>query len=376
MIALHGAYYNNNFGDLLLIKIFERWLREAGVDEIVFPMVDPSERTQFEKEFPAAKYGLDSVAQWNGLVYAGGGYFGEPQSNRRHWFGGDWNARFCQVHIPPGAFCISKRIPYCIVAVEAGPLSGVGVRRASRRLFNHAQSVSVRNEESLEYVKKRLKVSVDVDVVPDAALTVDHACLPEQVMEDVKALFSPYRNMVRLGIHHPSGYIGAGDKRVRMREGLIAELKKNPEVLPVVFDDSGDCVSRAAQELSNTIRTEISRDCLVLPFRGIWETVGLIAGLSAVLTTKLHVGIVSYSLGVYCESFASHQKTPRFYQLIERPGQCSFDSAITQEQVREKVQRAIHAGRTGMSIQDDVWKRVKQSAEGGRHAVNQLVSQS
>ncbi|MCA9136335.1 MAG: polysaccharide pyruvyl transferase family protein [Planctomycetales bacterium] len=374
MIAIHGAYYNNNFGDLLLVKIFERWIKASGVDDIVYPLVPECDKQQFNIEFPDAKHGMTGSNCWKGLFYVGGGYFGEPQSNRGKWFRGDWNKRFLDVHLPPGEACVRNSVPYSILAVEAGPLSGLRVKRKVKWLCENAMEVAVRNVESQVFLTKKLNVAANVEIVPDAALTISLQDLPAKIQEQSAQRMLPYQNRVRLGIHHPSGFVGSNERRERMREGLISCLRANPDVLPIVFDDSGDSVSKSAKELSEVIRNATNRECLLIPFQGIWQTVALIGGLSAVLTTKLHVGIVSYAMGVYCESFASHQKTPRFYKLIQREGQCSFDAGITSAEVERRILRAIEMGRNRTSVINDTWHQVKSAAQKNQEHVNRLLS--
>ena len=56
MIAIHGAYYSNNFGDLLLIKLFESWIRSRVDCEIACPMVPERQRERFGCEFPGVSF--------------------------------------------------------------------------------------------------------------------------------------------------------------------------------------------------------------------------------------------------------------------------------------------------------------------------------
>ena len=113
-----------------------------------------------------------------------------------------------------------------------------------------------------------------------------------------------------------------------------------------------------------TIQNSTGKECLSLPFKDIWETAALISKLSAILTTKLHVGIVAYALGVHCESFATHQKTPRFYKQIGRASQCiMLDDISDKNIVIEKIERALQAARNQVSpINCQEYEQVKHNS--------------
>ena len=150
MLAIHGAYYDNNFGDLLLLKIFENWAIAATGDQIAYPLVPGREQSRFSTYFPDAAYGLGQRRSWNGLIYGGGGHFGEPDASSRKGYKGyrSWSLRFFLRHVLPAELCIRQGIPYAIAGVGVGPLSNPVVRRQVQRIFRHAAVVSVRDAES------------------------------------------------------------------------------------------------------------------------------------------------------------------------------------------------------------------------------------
>lgn len=101
---------------------------------------------------------MDQLDRWNQLIYAGGGYFGEPNSSFGKRLSSSWNRRFTEMHAPSGEACITRGIPYAMIALEAGPLSGWGVRRKARRLLRQSAFSAVRNPESQSYLTDDLRV--------------------------------------------------------------------------------------------------------------------------------------------------------------------------------------------------------------------------
>ncbi|PIG94075.1 polysaccharide pyruvyl transferase family protein [Gloeocapsopsis sp. IPPAS B-1203] len=365
MIAIHGSYYNNNFGDLLLIKLVENWVKSKVNSTIVYPMVDKQEQKEFKEHFPNSFIGIKQRETWQALVCTGGGYLGEPNWSHGKKLGGKWNKQFFRRHVLPAEICIWSNTPYAIVGVEAGPLSNIFVRHEVKRILSHASVLSVRNIESKKFIQDTLGIDSEVIVAPDAALTISKEDIPTTALNYVDSLLAPYQGMISLGIHYPSRFLCDTPQAELLRQGLFSTLASTPDVLPVVFSDCGsNNVPSDTEKLAKIIHNSTGKECLSLPFKGIWETAALISKLSAILTTKLHVGIVAYALGVHCESFATHQKTPRFYKQIGRASQCiMLDDISDKNIVIEKIERALQAARNQVSpINCQEYEQVKQNS--------------
>lgn len=364
LIGIHGAYYDNNFGDLLLIKIYENWVKKLTSSQVLYPMVPKSQLAKFKYHFPNARIGLNSPRHWKALIYAGGGHFGEPNLSASSAYGTTWNKRFFKRHVLPAEVSIWTGIPYAVIGVGAGPLSNFFVRHEVKRILQNAKTLCVRDTVSKQFVKETLNIKSDVKVVPDAALSIDFSDIPEKSFESINNFLEPLKGMPLLGVHHPRDFLSQTPQSESMRESLLECLKSSPEVVPVIFADNGDSeYSQTCENLANFIQDSIGRKCLCLPFKGVWETVALISKLSAVLTTKLHIGIVAYALGVYCESFAIHAKVKRFFGQIDRSSQCLMLSEADKDISMKKINRAIEAIYAQSSIKDEKWREIKQSAQ-------------
>ena len=237
MISLHGAYYNNNFGDLLLIKIFENWIKAKVNQTIVYPLVPQADRDSFRTHFPKATIGLEQSQRWQALIYAGGGYFGEPESNRNKTFGGKWNKRFFRLHVLPAEICLWQKIPYAILGVEAGPLSNIFVRQEVRRIVKNARVLSVRNIESKQFLQEELGIRSQINVAPDAALALNETDIPTAALEVVTQRLAPYKGMILLVIHQLSLYLRKNPQAELLRKSLLASLTLASDVIPILFPD-------------------------------------------------------------------------------------------------------------------------------------------
>ncbi len=364
MFAIHGAYYDNNFGDLLLMKIFETWLRASAPSPVVYPLVPEGEQSRFGRFFPEAQFGTQNPQQWQGLIYAGGGHFGEPNISSRKGYQGyrSWSLRFFLRHVWPAELCMRHQVPYLIAGVGVGPLSNLLVRKEVQRIFANATAVSVRDQASETFVREQLGIDT-VAMVPDAALTLTREDIPEKAIASVEQRLSPYGDRPLLGIHHPRYILADTPQAEALRNSLLETLAANPQVVPVVLaDDGGSKSSEPCDRLAGLIQSRTKGPCLTVPFQGTWQTVALISRLSAVMTTKLHVAIVAYAMGVYAESYAVHAKVARFYEQIERSQQCTLLENLTPELAAQKTDQAVQAACSPPDIKDEAWHNIRAQA--------------
>jgi polysaccharide pyruvyl transferase WcaK-like protein len=360
IVALHCNYYDNNFGDLLLLKIFEGWVRSAGPCTIVYPLVPDAEKERYQRQFPDTIVG--EGPRWDALIYCGGGLFADAGADGRILLG-HFARRFFHEVVPPGERAFREGIPYAILGPGAGPLTNLFVRRRAARLFRRARLVSIRDEESLDFVRNRLGVPGEIACAPDPAVTTSPEMVPPAAWAKVDRILAPYAGKVLLGVHHPRDFLYDRPSSLAARAALIEVLRGAPDVVPVFFSDIGsDSESPHAERLGALVREATGRAPLTLPFLGIWETVALIGRLSAVLTTKLHVGIVSYAMTTYCEAFPLHPKTLQFYRVTKRPDQAILFSQLDAAEARRRIERAIQRAREGRKLGDETWHDVRRRA--------------
>ena len=313
-IALHGAYRHGNFGDMLLLGIYIRWIRETYPGcRVILPFL----RTNLKGLVNADGRGLAELLRASALVYGGGGYFGEPNSGRTLWaMRNTWR------HVPVGLIARIRGIPIAISGVGAGPLSSGLARRLFVRLFGWARAVAVRDVESRDFMA-RYGVEADRMVVTaDAALSLDESSVTPEALAEARRKLGALPGSWRIGFNV------AHSIRLRGMDPLLDDLRTfaagHPQAAFVFFLDEGAGrgesyhVARMARE----IERRVAAPAVVVPYRDPDQVLGLIQALDLVITTKLHVGIVACALGTSVLAFPAHQKTRRFYEQIGAADRC------------------------------------------------------
>lgn len=352
-IALHGGYFDDNFGDLLLLALFARWIEGVPGDaapgagaapaRAAFPLVPRGQRERFARHLPGARTGRRHLLLADGLVYAGGGHFGEPGAGGAHAYGTAWAERFLARHVPPARAFGLRRRPWLVAGVGAGPLSDPRVREAARRILAGATEVSVRDEPSRRFLVEDLDVGREVLVHPDPALALAWGDVPAAATGAARARLDGLAPGPRLGIHHPRDWLLDAPGARAARQALHEALARERDVAAFVFSDNAD--RESAPRLAAGIEAASGRTCAHAPFEDAWTTAATVGLLDAVLTTKLHVGIVAWALGVEVRAFAIHPKVPRFHAQVGREDRCTMLDAVTPEIARHAIDAAIEAAR-------------------------------
>src|SRR5688572_15194714 len=210
-IALHGAYRHDNFGDMLLLGIYIRWIRETYPGcRVILPFL----RNDLTGLVSADGRGLAELLRASALVYGGGGYFGEPNSGRTLWaMRNTWR------HMPVGLIARLRGIPIAINGVGAGPLSSGLARRLFVRLFGWSGAVAVRDVESRDFMAQ---YGVDADrmvVTADAALSLDESEVSSEALADARRTLGALPGSWRIGFNV------AHSIRLRGMDPLLDDLR-------------------------------------------------------------------------------------------------------------------------------------------------------
>src|SRR5690554_1426886 len=114
-VALHGSYFGHNFGDLLLMIIFHRWICAASAKvSVSLPLASDEMRSVIG----AQHCGPASLVRASAVISGGGGYFGEQPHNPVVW-----GFRNLRRHSAPGIVARILRKPYAVVGVGVGPIT-------------------------------------------------------------------------------------------------------------------------------------------------------------------------------------------------------------------------------------------------------------
>jgi len=295
IISVQGSYFGVNFGDILLIRLYSKWISEAYGDKVLinYPLADQ----RIIKRYTTNRglTGLINLCRSKALIYVGGGYFGEPPTDVTRW-----SRKHIKEYVVVGLMAILFRIPIAIIGLEYGPLTNWLYRFCVLLITRHAKVVVVRNEESRSFL---LENGFDKAIVcPDAVLALS---------EDIK----PAKNInndpiILLHIKHIH-------KNLDVLEVLLEEIcrLKNYKAI-LVSDNRGsyyenpefDCVLKRFNKKGIYYET--------IAYSGVDNLIDIINKATFVITTKLHVGITGAALNKRVFSIYNHPKTKRFHRQI------------------------------------------------------------
>lgn len=300
-VYLHGSFMNDNFGDFLLCYKITNSIRRINSDIQILS----SNVSNFYRNFMR----IDSYSFKNILktidcaVVGGGGFFGEPNNYKLYW-----NVRMIIKHAIPIIRLINNNIPVCIIGVGVGPLSFSISRKVVKYIFERADLVSVRDEESLNYLRM-YGVRRNIHMNPDWIMS----CTEDELLQkrDGECCILPMNTIL---IHLASRNRGKGspiDIVLRDIKKLAAENQKF-----LIITDQRDNGQIERARLVKEFLKEHHVD--LYEYNDPFELCRIIHSSAAVITDKLHVGIVATRFGKPSFSIAYHNKTDRFYRQVNR----------------------------------------------------------
>lgn len=301
-ILIHGCYHNRNFGDLLLLDLLSMAIERLTGRRPLCPWVHASERNNVHA---LAGAGLNSIFGGTGAVFGGGGYLTDDDSKGS-------SKRLLRYLVPALVWRFSG-VPYGIFAVGVGPgLSAFG-RLVARLICRGARRLVVRDEDSRELLVQAGVARERILVTADLVLGLAREDIPDAAWQTAEALVGPRRGARRLGLHL-SLPEGSGE-RIREIVALVMQgLASGPDVdIYFIFDHL-----ETNRQAIDALARDIGPRARVVGKQSHWVTAALIAQLDGVVTTKLHVGIAAWALGVAPYGVAAHGKTVRFFRQVGR----------------------------------------------------------
>src|SRR5690606_25173644 len=176
--------------------------------------------------------------------------------------------------------------------------------------INGAKVISVRDEESKAYLVKygfRGKISVN----PDSALSLG----------DISSRFhfekNNHRDKVKIALHLPLDKDKDYDAIKPHLIELLNDLKRSQSSVEFNFlVDHGLDRNNYQYKFFERISQEIGVSWFIKEYITPEDTLSFISNCDVVVTTKLHVAITSYALGVKPVGISKHPKTKRFFKQV------------------------------------------------------------
>ena len=303
IISLHGSYFCNNYGDILLINIFNSWIKHEYPDCIInLPLANKNRIN----ELPDGTVGLINLLRSKALVYCGGGYFGEPPKNKAKWA----RRNFFR-HAIIGIIAIIFKIPYAIIGVEFGPISTNWFRKVCICIAKHAKVIVVRNESSKHYLESNgvEKVVASADAVLSLSSVVS-------VIHESNAI-----STILIHINMPNKL---PDNYASVMSKLLNAIDKTFSRYKIFFISDGDgnyYNNEVCEEIFNSVLRR-GVDFEVVKYDGYKKLIDIINHADYVITSKLHVGITAAALDKRVLSLWVHNKTPRLHNQIGNANNC------------------------------------------------------
>ncbi|PTQ13139.1 hypothetical protein CLG96_03135 [Sphingomonas oleivorans] len=358
VIALQGALNVDNFGDVLLGRIFADWVRSSGC-EVVAPFASQSVYPQMLLDKPG------SFSDADALLYIGGGYFGEPsRSFLGRW---RWGFRMMRNHLKPAPGFLLSRKPVGVIGVGCGQISNIPARIAATTLCKMARVVAVRDDESHAFLKAN-GVSRTIKVTADAAVSLwdaEMSAETQAALERTRGL-ADGRPIVSLHLDQQS----ASTEQWAYMLGTLREwVERNGYYVLMITDQRNTPVVKQQLEEAQKFIVDLPF-ASVYRYGGVDDLFGVLSASDLIITTKLHVGIVGSTRRRPVLSIATHPKTARFFRQIGASDRC----LPLWDWTPESVQQALKSveGLVGQEVQ--VPTRVIEMARENRKIVMDFLT--
>ncbi len=319
LVSLHGSYFRDNYGDILLMEIFTKWIKEFCPDAAInYPKLNTSKITGLKGNFTT---GLLKLIKSDALVFFGGGYFGEQPQHKTYW-----SIRNYFRHIVIGNLAILFNIPYVIIGVEFGPISKSWFKRCVMRTVRHAKYVVARNEQSVRFLKDNGAENVMSSMDAVLSLTSEN--------------FKDTNDQVSVLLHLPGAYKSHETFAIIVKELIYVLKSKGIQEVCFVEDDR----EQYAPKEYNTIFDSFKEACISISihkYNGTSDLVFLINKAEYVITTKLHVGITALALNKKVFSIYHHPKTIRLHRQVGNEANCMSIKDVAAD-VRFKIEQFFH----------------------------------
>lgn len=333
-VSVHGSYYGQNFGDILLVALYVKWIKSAQPKaEINLPL---SCKSNFES-IGAHNRGLLNALKSDCLIYTGGGYFGEPKNNILKW-----TFRNYFRHIVIGKIFQLMNKPVVIVGVGVGPLSNKFIRNSVTSLCKYATVLVVRDVQSKNFLMEYGVEEDKIKITADSALTVTKDDIPDSAYHYSNQLIKNKTKNKIIGLHLSHSKEYSLESKILFNE-IIDFFKNFTEIeLKLIVDGSSRHNHLLEQEMAaKEVLEALGSQAQIMKYKDHWNLIALLSKLDIVITTKLHVGITSIALEIPVISFPYHSKTQRLFYQLNQSERCMPVENLQRGQAHKQLEYFI-----------------------------------
>lgn len=347
LLLLHGALSSPNFGDVLLARITVGWIREHSDFEICAYKAAPAVLEELGIR-PATVRDLFSA---DAYLLSGGGYFQTPLTGYRA------HKRFLR-HAGPVLLGQIRRRPTALIGVGAARLPHAAMRRGLRFLIDQAHTATVRDPRSHE-ASVAVGTRRPPTVTADLAFVQCRSILPPEACEEAAQLVSSVGSGQTIAVHL-SGTPATSPDYANLYRALEESLMAAQQAGVLLIEDhphAGSPQQQAQAHLHQRLGAGRSR---IVPYRDSQSLSALLSAVDAVLTDKLHVGLVAAAMGTPPYSIAKHPKNLATYEAIGLGEHCILLERCDASRVRSLISRLLDPPDT-FSIAPEVRERAGEN---------------
>lgn len=359
-VMLHGYLFETNFGDILFAHLFYRQCKELGFESVDFL----TWRSHGIGPYCANELGytpkksLLSCLSADAYVLISGGSLGEAKPDLRESI-----RRYFRFVFPTRLFQLMGK-PVYVLGVGGGPIYSPWLQKRVAKMLNRSLLVQVRDQETKDFFIQ-YGVKRDILVTSDTAQVITAELLPPCEVKAQLDAFAGGRKKLFLHLSENDGVnVQITEKVV---PGLMRFLEEHPEYVVVVGFDNvriSDPEKRLRELKAVGLLSE-RYDVFLYNYTDSWQLCSLLNEMDCAVTQKLHVGIISASLGKSVLSFPVHVKTSRYYRQIGEPGRCIPMQEATPELVYRQLE-CYHAQKIELP------QHIRQSAAKNLTALEEL----
>jgi polysaccharide pyruvyl transferase WcaK-like protein len=355
-IMLHGATMGTNFGDFIFAKLFYDRVKDLNRDgETYFYESKYAMSDFFKKQLKYSfNYSRNSLLKSDALVYISGGYFGERKQSLKESI-----LRFLR-YMVVGCYFVLRKKPIAIIGVGAGPLSNRFLKLCCKKIFNHASVITVRDNESKEYLKE-YGVNKNIIVTTDSAQILSYLDFPKNIKQWVEGEFVSSKYIF---LHINPGH----DTNIAIINKIVKPLntflKRHSEFGVIVGCDQ---YSHSKEELNKIKNCLVCENILLFDYNEPMSLCSVLNKVDLIITTKLHVGIIGVTCAKSVVSISGHsEKILRYYKQINESNRAIKISNCNNEMVLDLLERYYN---TPIILDDKIFDLAKSNFE----ALNEFI---
>lgn len=302
-ILIHCSTNNGstNFGDVLFAYMIQKHLQDRGIESGFYDLSQYNQNYLYNIH-GLQKYNID-IADADGVIYFAGGYFGEKKGARI-----DTSYRHYKRFMRFGKEALSKGKPIAVIGIGAGDYLWFPSRLIVKDVCNSSQFVTTRDKESTQYLR-RIGITSSIITCSDIAQTinVDNFIVTEKLILDNQYEY------IFLHTNYQK------DVAELFCSGVKEYVLSHQNIKLIVGSDN--IVN--TDEAYEIVRKKFGNDRVIkYEYTYPENLIHILSKCKLVITYKLHVGILSATLGTSVIAAAKHEKVFRYYRQINESNRC------------------------------------------------------